>query len=81
MKEPNGRDYWNWRGGCLSYGYEVQLSMEQWINWWKKTKQYDNRGRFKGNVCMSRRDTELPFSLSNIKLMSTAKKNARNKKH
>jgi hypothetical protein len=67
---PTYDDYFNWKSGCIGSGYEVELTLVEWIKWWMETGEWANRGRTRDSVCMGRLDFDKPFNLSNIQIMT-----------
>lgn len=66
--------YNNWLGGRRYFDL-VNITKEEWCQWWEDTKLFDMRGNSKGSVLMMRVDRAMPFQLDNIKLMQrTGKK-------
>lgn len=46
----------------------IDITREEWIEWWKATGVFDQRGPNAGQYFMSRIDKSLPFSIDNIEL-------------
>lgn len=71
--KPNKLHYWDWYANKRRKGL-IDITCEEWRNWWIETGEWVNRGRNSGNCFMSRIDKSLPFSLDNIELKWRGKK-------
>ncbi|QQG32169.1 hypothetical protein CkP1_0146 [Citrobacter phage CkP1] len=54
------------RHAAIRRGISWELTFEQWIEWWKSTGKYNERGRKGHEYCMCRKGDVGPYSLSNI---------------
>lgn len=61
--QKNFRDQ---RGNALSRGIIWDLDFEQWLSWWLDTGHYHERGKKRGQYCMSRYNDEGPYAIGNI---------------
>lgn len=78
-RQPTRNDFSKWRSVMRLRGHAVELTVEEWIEWWTNTGQYHNRGNYKSNVNMGRIDIEKPWSLGNIKLSTVTEAHSNNK--
>ena len=62
---PPHLDYLNWIGP-RRYINQVAITSEEWVDWWKETGCWLQRGSSPDDYCMKRIETSLPFSLDNI---------------
>lgn len=54
------------RHAAIRRGISWELTFEQWIEWWKSTGKYAERGRKGHEYCMCRTGDEGPYALNNI---------------
>jgi len=67
IDDPYMQGWYDWTGNMRSRGL-LQIKREQWIEWWKATGVFEQRGRVKGSYRMRRIDISQPFHIGNLAL-------------
>jgi len=58
--------YWNFRARQRQLGIDVDISRQEWIDWWVATGKLSERGTNNEQWCMARIDKTEGFTFSNI---------------
>jgi hypothetical protein len=66
---PTSQDYRLWHSR-RKQDNEINLTEQEWIDWWTATGQWDNHGTFGHSVVMARIDLEGAYELGNIELIT-----------
>lgn len=45
----------------------VEFTKDEWIEWWKNTGKWDQRGKYREDYCMARIDYSLPYRADNVR--------------
>ena len=77
---PTYQDYFDWKSSCKRSGNEVDITMQDWIQWWNDSGLWSQRGRGRLDYCMGRIDVQKPFSLDNIVAIQVKDQNYAKKK-
>ena len=51
---------------CKRRGVPLELSLEQWWDWWQEDDRWSRRGRNRGDVMMQRKRSDAAYTLDNI---------------
>lgn len=51
-------------------GEQWLITEQEYIALWRKDNRYLNRGRHCENLCMTRLDTDLPWQIDNVKIIT-----------
>lgn len=78
--KPHYDFYYDWLSSMKKKGVPVELTLQQWLDFWNNSGQWENRGRGRMDFCMCRKDTEKPFSVTNIELRLVKDKGYINRK-
>jgi hypothetical protein len=77
---PNYNDYFDWKSSCKKRGYEIQLTLQEWLNIWINSGRWNERGRGRHDSCMGRIDVEKGYSVENVSIIQVKDKHyTRNK--
>ena len=77
IAEPTNVEFWWWQTSVKRKCAGNTFNCTEWIEWWKNTGAWTNRGNRKNNVVMARIDYEQPFSADNVELLTRSEANRR----